>query len=232
MKRNTFVFSISELDLKVDKILRVMGYGKEEAPEVLIGLITDILEEVVSLNPAKAEYALVENPEFNNSGKRLKINDVIFSPGGTIYGKLRESQAIAIFLATAGEEIGLRSRRAMNEGELLTGYIYDIVGSEIVEAVCGVLQDHFDKEMALRGWLTTNMYSPGYCEWDVADQHKLFRLFPDNFCNIKLTTSALMDPVKSASGLIGAGLNVKKLDYTCSLCDREDCTFRRSRFQV
>lgn len=230
MKSNTFIYSINELDLSASKILRVMGYREGEAPEPLSGLVSEILKETVSFIPARAEYILMENPEFNESCKSLYIDDIVFSPGTTVYEKLRGSRAMAIFLATAGEEIGCRSRKAMNEGELLIGYVYDIVGSEIVEAACEALFRYFEKEMALRGWMTTNMYSPGYCEWDVADQHKLFRLLPDNFCNIRLTPSALMDPVKSASGIIGAGEKVEKLDNTCSLCNKDGCTFRRSSF--
>ncbi|MCK7538940.1 MAG: hypothetical protein MZV63_52410 [Marinilabiliales bacterium] len=48
--------------------------------------------------------------------------------------------------------------------------------------------------------MITNRFSPGYCGWDVAEQHKLFSFFKDNFCGITLTESALMNPVKSVSG--------------------------------
>jgi hypothetical protein len=75
----------------------------------------------------------------------------------------------------------------------------------------------------------TNRYSPGYCDWNVGEQHKLFSFFPDNYCGIRLTPSALMDPVKSVSGIIGIGENVKRNDYTCRVCDMKDCIYRRSR---
>jgi hypothetical protein len=69
----------------------------------------------------------------------------------------------------------------------------------------------------------TNRYSPGYCGWDVSDQHKLFSLLPNNFCGIKLTENALMIPIKSVSAVIGIGKNVERKDYQCSICEIEFC---------
>ena len=117
----------------------------------------------------------------------------------------------------------------MKERDLLKGYIYDVVGSEIVEAAADLMQESLEKAMIAAGKKITNRYSPGYCGWDVAEQHKLFQLLPDNFCRIRLTESALMDPVKSVSGLIGIGANVRMNPYTCSLCDLKDCIYRKVR---
>lgn len=111
----------------------------------------------------------------------------------------------------------------------MKGYIYDVVGSEIVEAAADLMQNDLQKAMISSGRKITNRYSPGYCGWDVAEQHKLFQLVPDNFCGIRLTESALMDPVKSVSGIIGIGENVKMNPYTCRLCDLKDCIYRKNR---
>ena len=117
----------------------------------------------------------------------------------------------------------------MKEGDLLKSYVYDVVGSEIVEAAADLMQDELEKAMAVGGRKITNRFSPGYCGWDVVEQHKLFRLIPGNFCGIRLTPSALMDPVKSVSGFIGIGENVKRLPYTCSFCDMKDCLYRKKK---
>ncbi len=115
----------------------------------------------------------------------------------------------------------------MKDGDLLKGYIIDVVGSEIVESAANLMQDSLQEKMSAVGKGITNRFSPGYCGWDVAEQHKLFSLMPDNFCGISLTPSALMDPIKSVSGFIGIGKNVKRLPYTCSLCNMKDCIYRR-----
>jgi hypothetical protein len=114
----------------------------------------------------------------------------------------------------------------MSEGDPLTGYIYDIIGSIVVDAAADMMQSELEKTILSAGKKITNRYSPGYCGWDVSEQHKLFRLFPDNFCGIRLTDSALMDPVKSISGIIGIGEEVRYNNYRCSLCDMKECAYR------
>jgi cobalamin-dependent methionine synthase I len=134
-----------------------------------------------------------------------------------------------VFLCTAGEEIGIRSKKAMKDGDLFAGYIYDVIGSEIAEAAADLMQNRLGTSLAPEGRKTTNRYSPGYCGWDVAEQHKLFSLVPENYCGIRLTASALMDPIKSISGFIGVGERVKNNPYTCKICDMKECIYRRKK---
>ena len=117
----------------------------------------------------------------------------------------------------------------MKERDFLKGYIYDVIGSEIVEAAADLMQADLEKTIVASGGKITNRYSPGYCGWDVDEQHKLFQLVPGNFCGIKLTASALMDPVKSISGIIGIGKNVRNNPYTCRMCNQKDCLYRNVR---
>ena len=36
-----------------------------------------------------------------------------------------------------------------------------------------------------------------------------------------------MQPIKTISGVIGIGAAVRKVPYTCRLCELEDCLYRR-----
>jgi hypothetical protein len=36
-----------------------------------------------------------------------------------------------------------------------------------------------------------------------------------------------MQPIKSVSGVIGIGRAVRRVPYTCRLCELEDCLYRR-----
>ncbi|MCK5694244.1 MAG: methionine synthase, partial [Bacteroidales bacterium] len=80
------------------------------------------------------------------------------------------------------------------------------------------------KELGLH---ITNRYSPGYCSWNVEEQQKLFSLFPKGTCGISLSESSLMSPVKSISGIIGIGAEVKYREYTCEICPMLNCQFRK-----
>jgi hypothetical protein len=227
MKKKTFQFDFSDLKLTVDQIERVLGYREGESQETISEIVSGLLKEAETICTLRAEYRIFDKISFNDPEKTIEVNNTIFNIGKIIYGQIKRSDTAALFICTAGSEIGNRSRKAMKERDLLEGFIYDVIGSEAVETVADLMQDEMKNNVAASGKNITNRYSPGYCGWDVEEQHKLFTLLPDNYCGIHLTESALMDPIKSISGIIGIGDNVKRLPYTCSLCDMKDCIYRR-----
>lgn len=231
MIRSAFNINFDDLRLNVAQIEKVIGYSDGESQETISELIHKVLQEAESECQVKAEYSVYPVDSFNDNEKSVEINGLVFNVKKIVYGQIKKSDSVAVFLSTAGEEIGRRSREAMKEGDLLTGYIYDVVGSEIVEAAADIMQNKLQEVIVSEGKKITNRYSPGYCDWDVAEQHKLFQLMPDNFCKIRLTPSALMDPVKSISGFIGIGKHIRYNPYTCRLCDMKDCIYRKVRSQ-
>jgi hypothetical protein len=229
MENKTYKFGFSDLHLKRSEIETVLGYKDGDDREIVSDLIDELLLEAQKITDIKAQYTLFNNVNFLPETRSVGINGSCFSVDKIVFGQIRKSEAIAVFLCTAGAEIGIRSRTLMQEKDFLKGYIYDIIGSEIVEAAADLMQADLEDRMSAQGYKITNRYSPGYCGWDVAEQHRLFQLIPDNYCEIHLTGSALMDPVKSISGFIGIGKNVKNNPYTCRICNQDDCVYRRVR---
>jgi cobalamin-dependent methionine synthase I len=229
MNYKTYQFDFKDLKISSSAIEAVLGYQEGEDRVLVTDLIEEILTECHEICDIKAEYRVYDDIRFDDETKSVYVNSILFRIEKILYDQIKKSGSIAFFLCTAGAEIGLRSREAMRDKDLLKGYIYDVIGSEIVEEAADLMQADLEKNMLKTGKKLTNRYSPGYCGWDVAEQHNLFKLLPSNFCNIKLTASALMDPVKSISGIIGIGENVKKNSYTCKICDMKDCIYRRIR---
>ena len=229
MDIKTFQFDFNDLNLRSSDIEAVLGYKEGEDRELVTGMIEEILKESGEISKIRAQFAIFNNVQFDDNSKSIEINKIRFQVKKIVYGQLKKSESVAIFLCTAGEEIGFRSRKAMQERDFLRGYIYDVVGSEIVESAADILQARIEMAALDSEKKITNRYSPGYCGWDVDEQHKLFEFFPDNYCGIRLTPSALMDPVKSISGFIGIGNNVRYNQYTCRFCDLKDCLYRRAR---
>jgi len=230
MAQKNFQYKLRDLKLDRSMIDHILGYSDAESYEHISEIVDSVINEAETICDIKAEYRIFDRVDFNNESKVIKVNDIEFNVNKIIFGPIKKSELIVIFLCTAGEEICLRSRRLMKEGDLLQGYVYDVVGSEIVEAAADKMQDELEKSMKATGKGITNRYSPGYCGWDVIEQQKLFRLMPDNYCGITLSESSLMYPFKSVSGFIGAGKNVKRLPYACHLCDMEDCIYRRKKY--
>lgn len=227
MVHKTFQFEFRQLGITVLHVQNDIGY-REEAPDAsVIDLISDVLKDCGTLNNIKAEYRIFRNIRFDNDLKIVNIEGVDFDINKTVFAQLRNSESIAVFLSTAGEDTAARGREASSEGDPLRGFIYDVIGSEIVEAAAELMQNDLDEQMILAGLLITNRFNPGYCGWNVTEQHKLFSLMADNYCGIRLTESALMDPVKSGSGFIGIGKSVKRVPFTCSFCEMTDCFYRK-----
>ncbi|MGB5263413.1 MAG: vitamin B12 dependent-methionine synthase activation domain-containing protein, partial [Lutimonas sp.] len=85
---------------------------------------------------------------------------------------------------------------------------------------------------SLNNLAITNRYSPGYCDWKVVDQQKLFSFFPENFCGVSLSETSLMRPIKSVSGIVGIGKNVNYLSYICDKCKNLGCVYRAKKMYV
>jgi hypothetical protein len=229
MNGAVFSFDFYELGVGVRQVERFMGYSEGEDTGLVRDLILEILEESETIADVRAEYRIFTDFKAIEATKQLKISDVCFDVHNIVFSQLRNSECAALFLCTAGEELGRRSREAMAERDLLRGYVLDVVGSEIAEAAADLIQAELKLSAENGGYSITNRYSPGYCGWSVSEQHKLFGLIPYNYCGIRLTESALMDPVKSVSGIIGVGKKVRFNDYTCSMCDMKDCIYRRMK---
>ena len=106
-------------------------------------------------------------------------------------------------------------------------FIADALGSVVAERCADVMEESLQESIDKLGWHHTNRFSPGYCGWHVSQQQLLFPLFGGNTCGVLLTDSSLMVPIKSISGIIGIGKKVRKLDYTCGLCDFTQCYKRK-----
>lgn len=206
-----------------------MGYLPGTAPEPVTELIREVSEELVSMGDIRAEYRIFSNIRFVSEEKTIEIEGIVFAVKPIIYRQIREAEEVALFICTAGPAVGEMSRRSMKDGDLLRGYVYDVIGSEVVENAADTMQEELKRTVMTTGRRITNRFSPGYCGWDVAEQHKLFGFFRDNFCGITLTESALMNPVKSVSGLIGIGREVKYTSYQCHLCDDKNCIYRNRK---
>ena len=227
MIHKTYQFEFRQLGLTITQVQNDMGYREEAPDSSVLYVISDVLKDCESLNNIRAEYRNFRKISFDQAEKTVRIDDVVFEIKNTVFAQLKKSESIAVFLSTAGEDTAARGRQANMEGDLLRGFVYDVIGSEIVEGAAELMQNDLDEIIAPAGLLTTNRFNPGYCGWNVTEQHKLFRLMADNYCGIRLTESALMDPVKSGSGFMGIGKTVKRVPYTCSFCDMTDCFYRK-----
>lgn len=187
------------------------------------------LIEVISLGhkwvKPQLKIWITENFTVNNS--TIQVGDIEFQCGKKIASHLRSAEQIALFVATVGDGITQQYHKYTNEADFLKAYFVDRLGSLSVEKAMDLAQKSISVEFEIQGKKISNRFSPGYCGWLVKEQHKLFSLLPEKPCGVILSDSALMNPIKSISGIIAIGENVKYVEHSCSLCNMKKCEFRK-----
>ncbi len=216
-------------DLAIDRALveADLGYRNTAAPEMVRELIDEILPEVPLRINIQCGFRILPAGSVRVERNTVVCDGTVFSAGSIIASQLKQSASFAVFLSSIGPLMEQWSSQFMSEGDMMRGYIVDAIASDVVGRTSEWLERQIAGHVKPRGWKVTNAYSPGYCDWSVSDQHALFSFFPENFCGVTLTPSALMIPIKSLSGIMGLGPDVKRGAFQCSICDLKDCFRRR-----
>ena len=224
-------FKFDELCINQAELTSILGYGDSSLPEPFDSYLQMALMNARQFTDIKGAYQIVDEVKIVQNDFSLLAGSHNFDVGKAVCKELKDVERLAFYVCTAGKTISDKSIDLLYGEYPVLGYIYDVLGSMITEAACDLMQSFLNMETQKGGDKLTNRYSPGHCQWQVFDQHKLFSLFPKNICGISLTESALMSPVKSVSGIIGIGKNVKYREYVCTLCSSKDCIYRKIRIE-
>lgn len=231
IKNEVIPISIDKEQFVVSKerILKLLGYEENTGDahfEEAIEKCTVIAKQ--ALNPSGG-VVLSEIQDFNYAKGEVTVNDEVLHVGKIITSQLKKADQIALFICTIGNGIEKLSKQKMNEADLLEGYIFDLLGSEFAEETAEGIHQQLMALLAKRDLKATNRFSPGYCSWNVEEQFTLFKFFSNNTFDIQLTKSALMNPIKSVSGIIGIGKEVDYKPHTCAVCSDENCIYRNRK---
>jgi hypothetical protein len=222
-----FYPDFNELRLSEENLVNALGYKGIETPTYIKPLIYKSISEIKNHLNIECGYRLIDSDDFDITSTRMicKQVDFVFHP--IIGTHLKGAEQIAIFVSTLGIAFDNWSKEISDQNNYLEAFVIDTIGAELVENTADWLENKIFETSIKNGKRISNRLSPGYCNWNVNDQHKLFALLPEKFCGISLNKSAMMNPKKSISGVIGIGENVKRLDYQCNICDLETCYKRR-----
>jgi hypothetical protein len=198
----------------------------DKADDYLLNMIRSYISQCLEMCSPTAAYSLFPDPQFVGESSELIIEGKHFHLHKMVYAALKKSDSIILFIGSCGSKVELFSKQLIKEGNSLEGFIVDLIGSEIAEGIAELTHNKIEADMAALDLRITNRYSPGYCNWPVSDQQQLFFLLGNNNCGVKLTESSLMLPIKSVSGVIGAGKQVKNRGYACTMCEVDHCIYR------
>ena len=191
--------SFEELGITAADVYEQMGYHDAQPDKATQQETAMILKEVSQWLRPQFSYFVVN-----------KQPD--FEMGNIILRQLRGSEAFALFICTSGLEFETYQQRLKEQGDMVRVFIADALGSVIAEKCADQMEKALQESIDKLGWKHTNRFSPGYCGWHVSQQQLLFPI-----------------PIKSVSGIIGLGEKVRKLEYTCGLCDFKQCYKRKKK---
>lgn len=212
--------------LPVEALANLLGErGAEAAFREIAARVVRTIEDLAK--PAAAydlfpiqeigtDYAVVDR------GTRLSLG-----PHADLLAPAKEA---FIFLVTLGPAVEERVEQLLKDGETLEGYLLD---SAAVMAL-GLAGDHLKRIAEARaaelGWGVGRRLAPGsLAGWPLRDQDKLASLLPIQEIGVRVTSSHVLVPHKSVTGLVGLGPGYEEhtVGTVCYLCNLRATCWRR-----
>lgn len=216
-----FDVPFGDLTFDIREAYRLMGYGEAVPAPYVQEVIDGVLTELETLVSPRCGYVPAGGAVVGSSC--VKLDGCELHPGAIITSAMKDADFYALFTATIGEGFDAYMRGLKAADDMLRVFVADALGSVLAEAAVACLMGHIKEAAAREGLSVSNNYSPGYCDWKLVEQRELFGFLPQGQTGIRLTDSCLMLPVKSVSGIVAIGKNVKKRPYGCAICKMKNC---------
>ena len=126
--------------------------------------------------------------------------------------------------ATLGSRVDAAIRR-LALGSVAEGAAAQAVAVALIESYCDEVQARFETG----GLAQRPRFSPGYGDWDLAEQKLLFPVLNcAKLIGLTLTEGCMMAPSKSVTAVIGLSTDVQCVWNKCMICGNINCPYRAS----
>jgi hypothetical protein len=146
----------------------------------------------------------------------------------------RQADGLAIFAATMGNRLIVKSSELFSNGQASLGYMLDAVNVSGAEYLGRLMARRFMEQLPEKlrksKALKAQYYCPGHCGWHLSGQEKLFQILHPEEIGITLKSGWAMVPIKSISGILAVGeiqIHRFKPDFSyCPRCKEHKCVQR------
>lgn len=187
-----------KISIKKAKVLKRLGYSKEEPKEEISKAIDGIIKDAEKLITPKGIYTSYNLQTIDWGIYLQKWHKEVYFQSFFLSKKLEHATKAYLFVVSVGNKLEDAIKKAFDEKDYLRGYVLDCIGSEAAENSAQALQELIEKEEKYK----MVRYSPGYNDWDLYNQKKIFKELNPKSIGVKLTSSYLMVPRKSVSGIM------------------------------
>jgi hypothetical protein len=222
--------TVPDLDVLQEEYVRLLGYPRGRVLEGRARELADWARKWYAKNGRPWFYAR-QAESFEIAGNSIQIDGTSFT-SKRLQSTLEEAEAHSVILVAvgAGPEAEEESRKRWAEEKPDEYFFLEIYGSAVVEHLATATGARLCDWAEKHDMAVLPHYSPGYPEWDVAEQPRLLELmkrtrrepFPSN---VEVFDSGMLRPKKTLFGVYGLTRQTERLRRLTDLVPCENCSF-------
>ncbi len=222
--------TLPEVNVLPEEYVRLLGYPRGWVMEGRARELADWARDWYAKNGRPWFYAR-QAEEFEIAGDSIRIDGVSFS-SKRLKNTLEQADAHSVILVAvgAGIEAEEESHRLWKEEKPDEYFFLEMFGSAVVEHLTTLTGARLCDWAEQRGMAVLPHYSPGYPEWDVAEQPRLLELMKGTrgeayLSGVEAFESGMLRPKKTLLAVFGLTRHTERLQRLTSLVPCERCSF-------
>jgi hypothetical protein len=214
---------------------RLLGYPRDAVPEGRGRELAEWARRWYAQNGQPWVYAR-QAEELKITNGSIALDGISFTSGRLRKTLLDAEAHSAIFVAvSAGAELEKESQRLWLEEKPDEYFFLEIFGSAVVEHLTTMTGARLCAWAETRGMSVLPHYSPGYPDWDIADQPALLELMKRAAtwpkCGIEVLDSGMLRPKKSLLAVFGLTHHNERVRRITELIPCENCSFATCQYR-
>jgi hypothetical protein len=210
-----------------DKLAKLLGGQKKKSlPKSIVKKVQAAREKLNRLMKPSLHYRIVKPSVMDKAV--VQLDETVEFTSAKLAKTLKNAEKIVCFVGTIGAGVENEINSLLGKQKLADAYILDAMASVAVENMIDRFQDLMENRYSAEDRTVTLRFSPGYCDWPVTQQKKLFNIFESRQLKVELLDSCLMKPRKSISGVFGITPQKCTSYNPCRDCPIRNCDSRRS----
>lgn len=202
------------------------GQEKKSLPKSIRKKVRTARQKLNNLIKPSVHYRILQPGAMDNDV--VQLDETVEFTSAKLAKTLKNAEKIVCFVGTIGTGVEHEINRLLDKQKLADAYILDAMASVAVENMIDRFQDLMENRFSAEDRTVTYRFSPGYCDWPVTQQKKLFNIFDNKEIDVELLDSCLMKPRKSVSGVFGITHQESKSYNPCRDCPTRRCESRRN----
>ena len=225
-----------DLNVLPEEYVRLLGYPRGWALEGRALELAEWARDWYCRNGRPWFYAR-QAESFEISGDSIHIDGVQFT-SKRMQTTLQRAEAHSVILVAvgAGSEAEEESHRRWEDGKPDEYFFLEVFGSAVVEHLTASTGARLCEWAEQREMAVLPHYSPGYPEWDIAEQPKLLQLmkrtqrypFPSP---VEVFDTGMLRPKKTLLAVFGLTRHTERLRGLTDLVPCENCSFGPCQFR-